>query len=210
MISPVEIARDLFAFRAARVGEDAEHVLYPRLMTSPGVEVLFQSQTEEKAAGLVDYAKCLHDRVWAVPACARACEVLRKLNRRGNTATGCAAIEPTMTVLVFAVKRPSTLTLVAVVWELRGDRGHTIPVTLFRPCTGWIEDISDPIEICRQWLGRRRAGPPRLRGAAALRHSVQFLASPTRAFPMPVSSKGILVCTIKPSFPFAVVIYPEE
>jgi hypothetical protein len=31
-------------------------------MTNPGVEVLFQSQTEEKAAELVDYAKCLYDR----------------------------------------------------------------------------------------------------------------------------------------------------
>jgi len=31
-------------------------------MTNPGVEVLFQSQTEEKAAELVGYAKCLYDR----------------------------------------------------------------------------------------------------------------------------------------------------
>jgi len=31
-------------------------------MTNAGVEVLFQSQTEEKAAELVDYAKCLYDR----------------------------------------------------------------------------------------------------------------------------------------------------
>ena len=31
-------------------------------MTTPGVEVLFQSQTEEKAAELVDYAKCLYER----------------------------------------------------------------------------------------------------------------------------------------------------
>jgi len=31
-------------------------------MTNPGVEVLFQSQTEEKAAELVDYGKCLYDR----------------------------------------------------------------------------------------------------------------------------------------------------
>lgn len=31
-------------------------------MTTPGVEVLFQSQTEEKAAELVDYAKTLYDR----------------------------------------------------------------------------------------------------------------------------------------------------
>jgi len=31
-------------------------------MTNPGVEVLFQSQTEEKAAELVDCAKCLYDR----------------------------------------------------------------------------------------------------------------------------------------------------
>lgn len=31
-------------------------------MTNPGVEVLFQSQTEEKAAELLDYAKCLYDR----------------------------------------------------------------------------------------------------------------------------------------------------
>lgn len=31
-------------------------------MTHPGVEVLFQSQTEEKAAELIDYAKCLVDR----------------------------------------------------------------------------------------------------------------------------------------------------
>jgi hypothetical protein len=31
-------------------------------MTTPGVEVLFQSQTEEKAAELVDYAKILYSR----------------------------------------------------------------------------------------------------------------------------------------------------
>lgn len=31
-------------------------------MVNPGVEVLFQSQTEEKAAELVDYAKCLYER----------------------------------------------------------------------------------------------------------------------------------------------------
>jgi hypothetical protein len=31
-------------------------------MTHPGVEILFQSQTEEKAAELVDYAKCLYER----------------------------------------------------------------------------------------------------------------------------------------------------
>lgn len=31
-------------------------------MTTPGIEVLFQSQTEDKAAELVDYAKCLYDR----------------------------------------------------------------------------------------------------------------------------------------------------
>lgn len=31
-------------------------------MTHPGVEILFQSQTEEKAAELVEYAKCLYDR----------------------------------------------------------------------------------------------------------------------------------------------------
>jgi hypothetical protein len=31
-------------------------------MTTPGLEALFQSQTEEKAAELVDYAKCLYDR----------------------------------------------------------------------------------------------------------------------------------------------------
>ncbi|MGA2426674.1 MAG: hypothetical protein ABSG07_21955, partial [Terriglobales bacterium] len=31
-------------------------------MTHSGVEILFQSQTEEKAAELVDYAKCLYDR----------------------------------------------------------------------------------------------------------------------------------------------------
>lgn len=31
-------------------------------MTTPGVEVLCQSQTEEKAAELIDYAKCLYDR----------------------------------------------------------------------------------------------------------------------------------------------------
>ena len=31
-------------------------------MTTPGVEVLFQSQTEEKAAELVDYAKILYCR----------------------------------------------------------------------------------------------------------------------------------------------------
>jgi hypothetical protein len=31
-------------------------------MTTSGVEVLFQSQTEEKAAELIDYAKCLYNR----------------------------------------------------------------------------------------------------------------------------------------------------
>jgi hypothetical protein len=31
-------------------------------MRNPGVEILFQSQTEEKAAELIDYAKCLYDR----------------------------------------------------------------------------------------------------------------------------------------------------
>jgi hypothetical protein len=31
-------------------------------MTTPGIEVLMQSQTEEKAAELIDYAKCLYDR----------------------------------------------------------------------------------------------------------------------------------------------------
>ena len=31
-------------------------------MTHPGVEILFQSQTEEKAAELVEYARCLYDR----------------------------------------------------------------------------------------------------------------------------------------------------
>jgi len=31
-------------------------------MTTPGIEVLFQSQTEDKAAELVDYGKCLYDQ----------------------------------------------------------------------------------------------------------------------------------------------------
>jgi hypothetical protein len=31
-------------------------------MITPGIEVLFQSQTEDKAAELVDYGKCLYDR----------------------------------------------------------------------------------------------------------------------------------------------------
>jgi hypothetical protein len=33
-----------------------------KCMTTPGVEVLFQSQTEEKAAELIDYAKILYER----------------------------------------------------------------------------------------------------------------------------------------------------
>jgi hypothetical protein len=61
MICPVQLARDMSAFRAARVGEDAEHVLLHEGRDGAGLEELVrQGVCTRRAEGVIE----IRDRFW--------------------------------------------------------------------------------------------------------------------------------------------------